>query len=336
MDEEKKEDIFSVLPQWIELGSCRGDKFPVRVASDKKTLVFDFELERETTKNLFRKFLNESHNYLWLDFNKKKGEEIRDFLKHYLGEYPGIVNIDIEKGKGIPHGRFFGKDHTRIILIFDPIKEFYPRVSQELFDVLLTDLIEPMEKKRNILKVSDLIEFTFIDDRKKNIKLREHIKKTLKKSIKRGDITKKHIEYGTERWLNQMTLQITLSNMKPEYLLEFPPRIDKYNPLIKVEYPYSNISEHIDRIKNLLEVSYIKNEININLTEEEYIDSIKGTHFKVIASKDDTNAAKAEIIKAIEEIAESEHVELKNETKKELANLSIVLLKKLGEGIQND
>ena len=67
--------------------------------------------------------------------------------------------------------------------------------------------------------------------------------------------------------------------------------------------------------------------------EEEILGGIKGKSFEYIAPKDNINAAKAEILKAIEEIAEKEDVKLRNKDKDELANLSIMLLKKIGEEI---
>jgi hypothetical protein len=79
--------------------------------------------------------------------------------------------------------------------------------------------------------------------------------------------------------------------------------------------------------------STVEKEIKIYLTEEEILDSIKGKYFENIAPKVNIDAAKAEIVKAIEEIAEKEHVELRNEDTEELANLSIMLLKKISEGI---
>ena len=77
----------------------------------------------------------------------------------------------------------------------------------------------------------------------------------------------------------------------------------------------------------------VEKEIKIYLTEEEILDSIRGTGFENIAPKVNINAAKAEIIKAIEEIAEKEHIELRNGDMEELANLSIMLLKRISEGI---
>jgi len=114
-------------------------------------------------------------------------------------------------------------------------------------------------------------------------------------------------------------------------------RIDR-SDLVRAPRFKEFLAYSISSISKILP-SEVEKEININLPEEEFSDIIMGSHRGIgincesIASKEDINAAKAEITKAIEEIAEKEHVELKNKTKEELANLSIILLGKIGEGV---
>lgn len=77
----------------------------------------------------------------------------------------------------------------------------------------------------------------------------------------------------------------------------------------------------------------IEKEMNIQLTKEEVIASIAGRNLETIALGDNLNAAKTEIEKAIDEISKKENIKLRNEDMEELANLSILLLKKISEQI---
>jgi len=77
----------------------------------------------------------------------------------------------------------------------------------------------------------------------------------------------------------------------------------------------------------------IEKEMNIHLTKEEVISSIAGRNLETIALEDNLNAAKIEIEKAIDEIAKKEDIKLRNEDMEELANLSVLLLKKISEQI---
>lgn len=96
-------------------------------------------------------------------------------------------------------------------------------------------------------------------------------------------------------------------------------------------FPYA--TGVITTFENEKEIPVIEREVEINLTKEEVMGSIMGKSLENIAPQDNINAAKTEIIKAIEEIAEKEDVKLRNKDKEELANLSIMLLKKIGEEI---
>jgi translation initiation factor 2B subunit (eIF-2B alpha/beta/delta family) len=107
-----------------------------------------------------------------------------------------------------------------------------------------------------------------------------------------------------------------------------------YSPTLDIDKPIK-IGPHFHDIypPERILPPVAQNEIKIYLTEEEVLDIIKGKGLENIAPKDNINAAKAEIMKAIKEIAEKRHVELRYKDKEELTNLSIMLLKRISEEI---
>ena len=246
--------------QQFEIGKIKADN----ALSLKRRNIFGVKANYESASKGYKTF--------FLVLEKKKGERIIEFLKKHLGKRHDTIIINSKKEKKLKNTfiPYFNESYEQIILTFgkekkDREKEPFDhgplfelrdsKVTQELFNELLKDSLETIQKKSN-------------------------------------------------------------QNQDWNFFFE------------NIIYDKENLG-----LDSLSVVPEIKNEINIDLTEEEYLDSIKGIRSESIASKDDINAAKAEILKVIEEIAKKEHVELKNTTKEELANLSIILLKKIGEGI---
>ncbi len=90
---------------------------------------------------------------------------------------------------------------------------------------------------------------------------------------------------------------------------------------VPIIYSFTNIGETFE----------LPRAVNIPITEDDVLTAMAGVNLKTIASENDINSAKSEIIKAIDTIAKEEKVKLKSQDKDKLANLTIMLLKRISE-----
>lgn len=79
--------------------------------------------------------------------------------------------------------------------------------------------------------------------------------------------------------------------------------------------------------------SEIERTLEVSLTKRDIEDSINGKKLMSLGEPNAVLSAKSDILKAIDEIAKAEHVQITQDDKEKLANFSIYLLKRVGSVI---